>query len=74
MEAKRLKEYVKLCRKLGVTKLAIGDVVIEIDLAFEPPRKGSKPAAPSIPAEPQTEDMTPEDLLYWSSGPAMDQA
>lgn len=65
MEPKNLEKYVKLCRKYGIEHLKVGE--IELKLSQDPPKspyKTRKDAQPAI----QTDPVTDEDLLFWSSG------
>lgn len=68
MELKRLSQYTRLCRKLGISKLTIGDVTIELDLSFELPKPSKEQTAGATDASiPDSPSLTDEELLYWSS-------
>ena len=68
MEPKRLAAYARLCRKLGITKLTVGDVSFEINLAVEPSSHRSAPkTTPEVDKGPEVDTLTDEEILYWSA-------
>ena len=68
MEPKRLAQYARTCRKLGITKLTIGDVSFELALDHEPPRRAAVKLAPSPTSDKiEVEELSDEELLFWSA-------
>lgn len=72
MDTKTVEKYVKLCRKLGVTELKIGD--FELKLSDNPPPKSpykenkerkSEAFQPHKTVSGLTEE---EENLFWSAG------
>lgn len=58
-----LQKILKLCRKQGVTEIKLGDVSI----SFGPLPKKAQDAADDLD-EPETDELTPEQLIYFSAG------
>jgi 16S rRNA A1518/A1519 N6-dimethyltransferase RsmA/KsgA/DIM1 with predicted DNA glycosylase/AP lyase activity len=60
-----------MCRKLGITKLTVGDVSFEIELAFSPaPKVTSKVGditSNSGDDKIEVDELDEESLLYWSA-------
>lgn len=79
---KDFNKLITLCRKLGVERIRVGDV--EVTLGAEPLKKvpqhtSTSTSAPYLPANEgfgpiteadkiETEELTEEQLLMWSSG------
>lgn len=63
-DLKELQMLLKLCRKQGVTKINLGGVSIEFG---DMPRKR---AESDDQDEPETEELTPEQLMFFSAGGA----
>lgn len=72
MDAKTLKKLVKTCRELGVLNYK-GDgfeFTLSHDAPVKAPKKTAKSKAPITPdTEFETDTLTEEQLLMWSSAP-----
>lgn len=62
-DLKELQVLLKLCRKQGVTTIALGDIAINFG---EPPKKGDGDKDEAD--EPTTDELTPEQLMFFSAG------
>lgn len=66
VDLKPFEALLKLCRKQGVSKITLGDVVIDFgDL----PKKNTKSEADDADEVP-TDELTPEQLMFFSAGGA----
>lgn len=65
MTPKELAQYAKVCRKHGIASLEIGQVKFTLDTSHNP----TQPA--SAQDEALEEAMSEDDLLTWSSSPAL---
>jgi hypothetical protein len=63
MSPKEVTEYIKVCKKHGVTELEVGNLKLKLIPDYTPPEKLI--AEQSTKPEPT---LTDEDLLLWSSG------
>jgi hypothetical protein len=62
---KDFEELVKSCRKLGVTRIEVAGIKIELGDAPEP--KSKKLNSAQSPDAPDEAQYTDEELLFWSS-------
>ncbi len=60
----QIKELVKLCRTLNVERIEIDGIKLELGAA-----KTRKKKANSEQSEIDTNELTPDQLLFWSSDP-----
>jgi hypothetical protein len=59
-DLKQLDKVIALCRKRGVSEITVGEITLKL---------GSKPTKAPKHEEPVAEDqITDEELLFWSSG------
>jgi hypothetical protein len=58
-----LSEYLKLCRKHGVLSLKVDGMEFSLSPDFTPPKRVSLKA----PAEPETSQLSEEEILFYSS-------
>jgi hypothetical protein len=67
MSPKELEQYLKVCRRHGVTYLCIDGVSVTLDLAHAPSRTTPTPQV-SEPSDSPTPELSEEDILNWSAG------
>lgn len=65
-DMKELQALLKLCRKQGVTEIILGGVSVKF--GEMPVRKGGGEADDD---EPPTDELTPEQLMFFSAGGEM---
>jgi hypothetical protein len=59
-DLKQLDKVIALCRKRGVSEITVGDITLKL---------GVKPSkAPKHEELPMEEQVSDEELLFWSSG------
>lgn len=63
MSPKEVLEYIKVCKKHGVTELEVGNLKLKLIPDYAPAEK----LAPEQSTKPDP-TITDEDLLLWSSG------
>lgn len=64
MSPKEVAEYIKICKKHGVTDLELTGV---LKLKLSPDVLPQPQALPAEPVAPEASGLTDEDVLFWSS-------
>lgn len=66
MTPKELAEYIKVCKKHGVTEFVIGNVRVTLDPSYKPP-SAKRPPSSETKDDPKIEGTYTEDeVLMWS--------
>jgi hypothetical protein len=65
---KELTELAKVCQRHGIRELKLGDqVYIKLD-SYSPQDTGKKSKSGPTPDVVPTEELTPEQIMFWSAG------